>query len=243
MKLGAYKINNVPVSDLAQVALNDLNGNPRFLAAGSLPQGYQDISSIENWNSFGPDLIGTATGFMDWKCLQREIKELANVIVNNDYDANWNNLNADEKLIVCNYLLSKVPPAKFGATVTNAAQRMQIALNFDLNNRRARGNWQSGTGRVEIMRVFLFGKLGKASALETFRDVVKEGLLELYEGGIEGSVEDGLEGINDFLLARSGTSYASTGLAGRNYSVIDGSGNSISDVANAMVAIASDGMY
>ena len=213
------------------------------IVAGTLPSDYTDVSSIENWSKYGPELLGSATGFMDWKCIQREIKVLANDIVGDDYDANWNNLNSNEKLIVCNFLLSKVPGAKFAATVSNATQRMQIALNFDLNNRRARGNWQSGNGRVEIMRVFLFGKIGKANALETFRGVVTDGLLELYEGGIEGSVEDGIEGINDFLLSRSGTSYASTGLTTRNYSVIDGSSDNISNVANALVDIASNGMY
>jgi hypothetical protein len=224
---------------------NAFTGAPKdpHVVANSLPSGYTNVSSIENWNKYGPALIGSATGFMDWKCLQREIKALANVILNNDYDTNWNSLNAAEKLIVCNYVLSAVPPAKFGATVTNAVQRMQIALDFDLNNRRARGNWQSGIGRVQILRIYLFGKVGKTSALEAFRDVVMDGLLELYEGGIEGSVEDGIEGINDFLLARPGTSYAGTGLAARSYTVIDGSGDSMNDVANDMVDIASNGLY
>ena len=74
-------------------------------------------------------------------------------------------------------------------------------------------------------------------------DVVKDGLLELYEGGIEGTLEDGNLGINDFLLARSGTFYASDGLRRRSYPVIDGSGDDLEDVANAMADIINNGTY
>jgi hypothetical protein len=213
------------------------------VVVNALPAGYTDVSGIVNWAKYGPELVGTATGFMDWKCLQREIRALADAIVDNDYDANWNSLDSAEQLIVCNYLLSRVPAARFASTVTNAAERMQISIGFDLNNRRARGNWQSGTGRVEIMRVFLFGKIGKDNALAVFRDAVTDGLLELYEGGVEGSEEDGIEGVNDFLLARTGTSYAATGLAARSYPVIDGSSDNMISVGNALVAIASQGLY
>jgi hypothetical protein len=213
------------------------------IATDSLPSDYTNVSSIENWNKYGPELLGSVVGMKDWKCIQREIRTLADALVSNDYDANWNSLNANEKLIVCNYLLSKVPPAKFAATVPDANTRTKIAIHFDLNNRRARGNWQSGVGRVQILRIYLFGKVGKNNALLTFKDAVADGLLELYEGGVEGTVEDGIEGINDFLLARSGTSYELNGLAARSYPIIDGSSDDLEDVANAMVQIASNGMY
>ena len=243
MLLGSYKINGVPVSDMATVNDSDLNGNPAILVGNTLPSSYQDISSIENWANYGSALIGSATGFKDWKCLQREIKTLALEKVNNDFNANWNNLNANEKLIACNFLLSLVPPLKFAQTVTDANERTRISIEFDLNNRRARGNWQSGTGRTQILRVFLFSKIGKDNALATLVDAVHDGLLELYEGGIEGTLEDGVIGINDFFLGRDGTVYENTGLAKRNYPVIDGSGDTLQDVADSMVQIASNGMY
>lgn len=213
------------------------------VAAASLASDYTDISSIENWAKFGPQLVGNFFGLKDWKCLQREIKTLALQKVSNDFNANWNVLNANEKQIVCNYLLSLVPPAKFAQTITDANERTAVSIEFDLNNRRARGNWQSGTGRAQILRVFLFGKIGKDNALYALVDVVKDGLLELYEGGIEGTEEDGVTGINDFLLARTGTVYEDTGLAKRSYPVVDGSGDSLQDVAESMVQIASNGMY
>lgn len=243
MILGTYKINNIPVSELESYNLDDLNGNAAYVVAGTLPGGYEDITTIENFHLHGRELIGSAQGFKDWKCLQREIKALIMAKVSDDIDANWSNLNSAEKLIACNYILSRVPAAKFGATVPDAAQRVNIAIEFDFNNRQARGSWSNITGRIQIMRVYLFGKIGAANALEVFYDVVKDGLLELYEGGIEGTLEDGNLGINDFLLARSGTFYSSDGLAERSYPVVDGSSDTLEDVANALVGISSNGMY
>ncbi|MFL5764146.1 MAG: hypothetical protein ACJ77K_09410 [Bacteroidia bacterium] len=243
MKLGAYKINNVPVSEMSTIVLDDLNGNKPYVVANTLPAGYQDISSIENFDTYGPALIGTAVGFKDWKCLQREIKTLIMDKVDDDLDTNWSELNASEKIIACNYILSRVPIAKFAATITDAAERTRIAIGFDFNNRQARGSWSGSTGRIQIMRVYLFGKIGATNALEVFYDVVKDGLLELFEGGIEGTLEDGNLGINDFLLARSGTFYSSDGLSARSYPVIDGSGDDLEDVANTLVGIASNGLY
>jgi len=243
MKLGAYKINNIAISEMGTYNIADLNGNSPYQLANSLSAGYEDITSIENFDLHGSGLIGSAVGFKDWKCLQREIKLLILAKVDNDIDANWNDLNANEKLIACNYMLSKVPVAKFAATVPNAEDRTKIAIEFDFNNRKARGSSANLTGRIQIMRIYLFGKLGATNALEVFYDVVKDGLLELYEGGIEGTVEDGNLGINDFLLARNGTFYSSDGLKSRNYTTIDGSGDDMEDVANALVNIVSNGIY
>ena len=208
-----------------------------------LPADYTDISSIENWDKYGRNLIGSAFGFKDWKCLAREIRLLVEEKTDNDLDANWNELSNEEKLIACNYMLSRVPGAKFAELVPDAEERMNIALGFDVNNREARGSWLKATGRIQVLRIYLFSKIGSENALKTFYETVKEGLLELYEGGIAGTVEDGNPGINDFLLARSGTVYASNGLSGRDYPVTDGSGDTLEDVALAMVNITNNGMY
>ncbi len=243
MKLGAYKINDIPVSDLDIYDVSELDGNAPFMVANTLPDEYEDISGIENFDRFGFNALGAAYGFKDWKCLQREIKALIMDKVEDDINANWDDLNANEKLIACKYILSKIPAAKFAAVVTDAEERVMLSIEYDFNNRRARGSWSNVTGRIQIMRVYLFGKIGATNALEVFYDVVKDGLLELYEGGIEGTLEDGNLGINDFLLARSGTFYSSDGLKGRSYPIIDGSGNSMEDVANALVNIVSNGIY
>jgi hypothetical protein len=241
MKLGAYKINNTPVSNLATVEEASLNGNKPFIIVDNIPAGYQDITSIENMHTYGTALIGTTIGFKDWKCLQREIKVLVFDAVDNDLDANWNNLNNNEKLIACQYMLSKIPVSKLAATLPDPAVRMSYAIEFDLNNRRARGSWLNGTGRTEIMRIYLFSKIGSENALLVFHEAVRDGLIELYEGGVEGTEEDGNIGIIDFILSRVG--YSEDGLSTRNYPVIDGSGDTMEDVAEALANIALNGIY
>jgi hypothetical protein len=140
-------------------------------------------------------------------------------------------------------MLSKIPGSRFAATFPDSNERTNLAVEFDINNRQARGSWVKANGRTQILRIYLFGKIGSGNALETFHDAAKDGLLELYEGGISGTEEDGNEGINDFLLARTGTSYENDGLVTRNYGVIDGSGDTLADVAEAMVEITNNGIY
>jgi hypothetical protein len=237
MKLGQYN-NWIEATNRCTGTFKDSH-----IVADTIPSDYTDISSIENWDKYGRNLIGSVFGFKDWKCLQREIKALVYEKTNNDIDANWNSLNSAEKIIACRYMLSKIPGVRFASTFPDSAERTKVAIEFDINNREARGSWLKANGRTQILRIYLFGKIGSTNALETFHDVTKEGLLELYEGGIAGTEEDGNEGINDFLLARNGTSYAANGLALRNYPVIDGSGDTIADVAEAMVEITNNGIY
>jgi len=243
MKLGAYKIGGVAVSESEIYDLADLSGNAPFKVANILTSDYEDISTIENFDRYGLELIGSAKGFRDWKCLQREIKALVLEKTNNEMGTNWEELNANEKLIACRYLLSKIPADKLNETIPDETARMDTAVFFDFKNREARGSWSGSTGRIQAVRAYLFGKIGPVNALEVFYDAVKDGLLELYEGGIEGTLEDGNLGVNDFILARGGTFYSTDGLKARNYPVTDGSEDSLADVANVLAGIISNGYY
>ena len=243
MKLGAYKINSTPVSEMESVDVADLQGNAPFILAEKLPAAYKNISSIENFDLYGHGLIGSAEGFMDWKCLQREIKALVLDKVKDDLAGNWNKLNPKEKEIACKYLLGRISPAAFAAIVPDAGERSRIAQDYDQNNRKARGSRSSATGRMQAIRLLMFEKLGSAVALELIGEMVKEGLFELYEGGIEGSEEDGQTGINDFFLARKKTPYTTNGLKKRKYEITDGSGDNIKDLADRLANIVTNGIY
>lgn len=243
MKLAAYKINSMPVSEMESVDVADLKGNAPYLLTEKVPAAYKNISSIESFALYGPGLIGSAPGFMDWKCLQREIKALVMEKVKDDLAGNWNKLNAKEKLIACRYLLGKIAPAAFAAIVPDAGERSRISLDYDLNNRKARGSRSAATGRMQALRLLLFEKLGPAVALEVISEMVKDGLFELYEGGIEGSEEDGQTGINDFFLARKKTPYATSGLKKRKYAIADGSGDNLKEVADRLAGIVTNGIY
>jgi hypothetical protein len=243
MKLGAYKINSTPVSEMESVDVADLQGNAPYMVADKLPAAYKNISSIESFDLYGPGLIGSAPGFMDWKCLQREIKVLVMDKVKDDLAENWNKLNAKEKRVACQYLLGRIAPAAFAAIVPDAGERSRIAYDYDLNNRKARGSRSAATGRIQAMRLLMFEKLGSAVALEVMSEMVRDGLFELYEGGIEGSEEDAQTGINDFFLARKKTPYTTNGLKKRKYEIADGSGDTLKDLADRLADIVTNGTY
>lgn len=243
MKLGAYKIDKTPVSELDHINVTDLKGKPAFIMAEKLPAGYKDITSIENLHTYGRGLIGTVEGFMDWKCLQREIKELVLAKVKNDLKENWSRLSQVEKQIACKYMLGKIPPDVFAAVVPEASERAAIAQEFDANNRIARGNWSSAGGRMQVVKNLLFSKLGVQQAQEVIADILKEGLLHLYEGGVEGTEEDGNIGINDFLQARKKTPYSTSGLKKRKYKILDGSADTVKELADKLSDIITKGTY
>jgi hypothetical protein len=243
MKLGAYKINNTPVSDMQSVNVADLNGKAPYVIAEKLPTGYKDITSIENLHTYGRELIGSNYGFKDWKCLQQEVKNLVTDKTKGDLTANWNKLSAKEKLIASKYLLTKITPSALTTLVPNAQERQHIAMEYDLHNRKARGNASGGTGRIQVARLYLFEKLGAQNAFEVLSDIIVDRLFEFYESGIEGTEENGRVGINDYLQARKKTPYTTTGLKKRKYKIIDGSAETLSDVADKLTAILSHGHY
>lgn len=243
MKLGAYKINNIPVSEMTSVNVSDLKGRQPYIIAEKIPSGYKDISSIENLHLYGKGLIGSTFGFRDWKCLQREIKLLIGEKVKNNLAANWSKLTATEKKIACEYLLGKILPEHFNALDFSTAERTRLSVEFDSNNRRARGNSAGDRGRVQAARIYMFEKLGPKNAFELLTDIVSDRLFELFEFGIEGTEEDGHLGIIDFIQARKKTPYSVKGLKKRKYKVVDGSKDTMTDVADNLTAILCNGQY
>lgn len=243
MKLGAYKIDKIPVSEIQHISVADLNGKPAFVIAEKLPSAYKDITNIENLHTYGRGLIGSAEGFKDWKCLQREIKELVMTKVKNDLKENWNKLSQTEKQVACKYMLGKIPPDVFAALVPEAAERAAIAQEYDSNNRQARGSWSGSGGRTQAIKHLLYSKLGTRQAQEVIADMLKEGLFHLYEGGVEGTEEDGNIGINDFFQARKKTPYATNGLKKRKYQITDGSSDTVKELADKLSDIITKGTY
>jgi len=87
-QLLAYKINNQIIGvDIESWNLTQLNGNEPFkiiISGDTVPSGYTDIVSIQNWYNFGLNIAN------DYLVIKFEVRELVNEI-------GWNNLNNDEK--------------------------------------------------------------------------------------------------------------------------------------------------
>ena len=212
--------------------------SPTYVCAENLPVGHTDISSIENFVTYYPQIQETV-GMKDWKCLQREIYQEALIICNNDLDANWGNMNVTEQQLLCQYCTSKVPPNRYGQTYPTASMRQAISQAFDSENRYVRGDI-----RYPIMRMYLFNKIGTANSLIVLNTADADNLIIKWIGGIEGTLEDGgIVGLWDYILSRVGTPYEFTGLSVQNYPIVDGSGMTMQQVADAIYAIGAGGIY
>ena len=89
----------------------NLPENPFAISLTTLPIEYEDISSIENWDAFGKQFIGSIVGFKDWMCLRSIIRDLVIAITGSDF-VNWDNLNQQQKIIAMTYIPTKIIDAK-----------------------------------------------------------------------------------------------------------------------------------
>lgn len=220
------------------ITINGSEHDYNYIVADVLSQDYDDISSIDNFYDYGSLAIGLYPKFRDWKCMTREIKALALTKSSGDINGNWAVFSDSEKNILCNTILTSISPANIASTFPGGEDRFNLSVTFDKKSSASRKS------RYDIMRIYLFNKIGTAKALASFKFADEESLIALFVGGIEGTVESGgLVGLNDYLLSRVGTPYELTGLSVQTYPIVDGSGDTLFDVCNRLVDIGTNGNY
>lgn len=97
MLLLAYIIDGQAVGvDLVSWDDDALNGNKPFIASNEVLSGYKDISSIENWDSFGSNCT-------DFNTVRDNIQALVIAIVTPNF-SKWNDLTLLQKQISCKYI-------------------------------------------------------------------------------------------------------------------------------------------
>jgi hypothetical protein len=96
----AYLINGQPCGVVVKSwSESDLNGNPAFAFADSVTAGYQDISSMENWDEFGDN-----TG-ADFNYIRNILAVYVSTITGGNW-ANWDNLTTSQKQLACKYVVA-----------------------------------------------------------------------------------------------------------------------------------------
>jgi hypothetical protein len=96
MKLFTYIINGTPLNEMNSYLIDELNGNQPYLASTySSIDGYQDISSIENWDK---------STLMDWSRRRDEILPLFYAESGAQLQ-NFAGLSIEKKIIGCKYFL------------------------------------------------------------------------------------------------------------------------------------------
>lgn len=76
MLLTAYKIGGTPVNELSSYAVSDLSGNPPFLLETTVSTGYQDISSIENLDTYRKSIVDSVGRKVDYERLRTEMQSI-----------------------------------------------------------------------------------------------------------------------------------------------------------------------
>lgn len=192
---------------------------PHFQASDTVPSGYSDFSSIENWH-----LYGYETG-KDYKVIRSEIKSLYQSI-------QWVNLSTTEKTICANYF---IPPKIERDEVYTTEQQIMLGLLFHSNSIDARKT------RYAYAAMEVYNRLTKVESEEVINDVVSNNLVEKYiSNGVEGTLEGDEEGIFDYVESVTGTSYQSSGLATKSY-IPDGM--SLTQLIDRIMEILRDGKY
>lgn len=218
MFIYAYLLNGVtPVSNVESYDNVQLNGNIPIVIATSLPDNYEDISSIRNWWKYGTNLN------KDYKFIRREIMNMVSSV-------GWLNITPEEKII---------------AATIFAVGKTERAVIFNIEDQILNGiifHKQSVKSRVtrENRAVSeIYNRLTPGDQADLLNDI--SNLIDIYvKFGIEGTLEGDPEGLFDYLESRSNTSYATTGLLSKNYSV---EGMTINQLSNTLIDILKNGNY
>jgi len=191
------------------------------------PIGFTEASTAENFDKYcerrAKDFSGLGFGvlspsylqvdFYDWKTLQEIIKAKIEAIAGATY-ATWALLSATEKQIALKYCPTKIIDGQglvFFATEAGGAVQADEYIRYYIKS--------ASTGRsvrFDKLISYAYNKLGKADGLKAERQLRKDFEKDQFEQfGTLLKAEDGLEGIEDWLLSTATTIYATNGLISR----------------------------
>jgi hypothetical protein len=209
MKLGAYLIDNQAVGvDITFYEQAQLNGKRAFIAAETLTTDYRDITSIENWHTYGNN-----TG-RDYRYVRDRIKELVIALGSGSEATGFDLLSPQEKFIAVEH--------KIGSN----EQRMAV-VGMD-NNIKLGLQYHKRVSDVRQVRAAyaiaeLYNRLPD-HAEEILNEIMLMGgnLFITYAFfGREGTQEgDVYAGIVDYFYGREGTEFEGNGIAQKPWTPI-----------------------
>ncbi len=209
----AYQISGQTVGvDLEGWNNADLNGNPAFqiiLSGDTVPSGYTDIDSIENWNRFGLQIAN------DYSVVKFEIKDIATIL-------EWSGLTNTEKDLAIKYYAYPDPTTAVIYLMVNKGMSQQQAQGFVLQSwhKHHLRNIVAYTQRWNYAKFTTLQYLTRADGEDLFNTV--KPLVDLYiEVGILGiDYNDSNDGIIDYVYSQYG--FTGQGLEENNYTLIQG---------------------
>ena len=219
-KLVAYQIDNQIIGvDLNSWKRNDLNGNEPFLIINSgetIPSGYTDITSIENWNRFGNSIAN------DYLVTKFEIRDIANSI-------GWSGLTNNEKDLAIEYYINPdmshaVDYLMTEKGMTSGESNQYLTQKWHIHH----GNLlEACKERWYYVKIVAVKYLSFADAEDLF-DKAQNLIYEYIEMGRLGKdYGDKNNGIMDYLMSTNG--YVDQGLEEEGYILQTGTWNGFKD--------------
>lgn len=230
-KLLAYTIDDKTVgSELSSWHVSDLNGNEPFkiiISGATIPDGYRDISSIENWHLFGDNVVN------DYLIIKNSIKELV-------AELGWVSLSNVERDVVIEYYAYE--------SASDAVMHIMVTKGYTLNQAQLYlvQQWHRHHGKVvyACKQRWYYAKLIIPIYL-SFNDgedlfSVVESLAFAYNdmGKLGMNYGDRTNGIMDFI--ESTNAYVDNGLCERGYAVLTGT---CDDLVQDLKDVLINGMY
>lgn len=230
-QLLAYQISGQTVGvDIQTWNDSDLNGNQPFkiiISGTTIPNGYVDISSIQNWDMFG-ELCAN-----DYMCVRFKIRDLCREI-------GWTGLTNTEKDIAIKHYVSDDPTNAIIYLMTTKGMTQQQAQDFVLMS------WhkyhakliEACQQRLYYVKLVVPKYLSLADAEKLFdnaRDVIYD-YTQLGRFGI--IIGDKKSGIYDYLMSTN--DYVGKGMEESGLTLIRGTWD---EFRAALTAILLDGIY
>jgi len=204
-----------------------------------MPSGYVLVDTIEGWNRYALPVVGGFYAFRDYKKFRDELA--VRVYTKTGFNptdpttftlANWNLLSDIEKGIASRFF---VVPDVFRDMVYSTEQQIEYGTAHHHSSVEARAARVLETLSVVYNRLALNDAREVSSDLNQIpvgTNIATDGsgnltaplevkiLLHTYEQqGIEGSLEDGVVGLFDYVLSRTSTPFDLTGLSTKAFAV------------------------
>jgi hypothetical protein len=180
MKLQSYLLNGIPLSNYGSWPSSEVNGEP-FLVSNNILSGYQDVSSILNWDKYG-------TRIKDYNYIRESIKNISASI-------GFNNLTQEEKIISARYFV--VSKADRDTVLSEEDQKSYWELLVKFSQ-------ESRFNRWEHAKSYISYKLDPSSSSDLARstsvlcnDYIQYNIITKQKDGISG-LFDYLKGEGDY---------------------------------------------
>ena len=219
----AYQISGQTVGvDLSGWNDADLNGNPPFqviLSGQTIPNGYDHIDTIENWNKFGLQVAN------DYSVVKFEIKDIANMV-------GWTGLTNTEKDLAIKYYAYPDSTSAVVHLMTTKGMTQAQAQGFILQSwhKHHLRNIVAYTQRWNYAKLTVLSYISRGDGEDLFNTV--KTLIDLYiEVGILGwEFTDNQDGIIDYIYSTHG--FTGQGLEENGYQLLQGTWGDFKDALN-----------